>query len=135
MLEKNQIHGEEAEIYALAYEQKRLSAHPKLSNVEIISSYDVMAGYDIVSYNSLTSIELDRFVEVKSYSSSPSFHWSRNEMDVARLRRSKYFLYLVDRDKINEPSYEPMIIQDPYDKVMNNNDWTKRVDSYHVFKK
>jgi len=135
LLERNQIHGEEAEVFALGYEQKRLSTHPKLNNVEIISSYDVMAGYDIVSYNSSTSTELDRFVEVKSYSSSPSFHWSCNEMDVAQLRRDKYFLYLVDREKMNESTYEPMIIQDPYDKVINNSDWTKRVDSYYIFKK
>lgn len=135
LLARNQINGEEAEIFALAYEQKRLSIHPKLSNVEIISYYDVMAGYDIISYNNPSSVEVDRFIEVKSFSLSPSFHWSRNEMDVARLRRDKYFLYLVDRDKMNESAYVPIIIQDPYNRIMNSKAWTKRVDSYYIFKK
>lgn len=134
-LERNQIHGEQAETFALEYEQKRLASHPKLSNVEIISFYDVMAGYDVVSYNDASSVELDRFIEVKSFASSPSFHWSRNEMDVARIRRDKYFLYLVDRDRMDDPNYAPIIIQDPYDKVMNDSEWTKRVDSYYVFRK
>src|SRR3989304_2822933 len=119
LLERNSLYGEEAEKFVLSYERKRLVAHPHLSNVGIISTYDVAAGYDIASYESITSTEIDRFIEVKSFSSSPSFHWSRNEIDVARLRRAKYFLYFVDRNGMQDLNYEPMMIRDPYVNVMN----------------
>lgn len=134
LLERNRLYGDEAEKFVLAYEKRRLNTHPQLSNVEIISSYDVMAGYDIVSYENVSSSELDRFIEVKSFSSSPNFHWSRNEMDVARLRRDKYFLYLVDRNRMQDSNYEPMVIKDPHESVMKNEEWLKRIDSYQISK-
>jgi len=132
LLERNSLYGEEAEKFVLSYERSRLIAHPHLNNVGIISSYDVAAGYDIASYESITSTEIDRFIEVKSFSSSPSFHWSRNEIDVARLRRDKYFLYLVDRNGMQDLNYEPMMIRDPYVNVMNNDEWQKVADSFSI---
>jgi hypothetical protein len=135
LLEKNQMHGEEAENFVLEYEKKRLVAHPQANNIEIISSYDVAAGYDIASYNNMSSSEMDRFIEVKSFCSHPTFHWSRNEIDAARLRQNNYFLYLVDRDKTNSPDYKPIIIRNPYKKVLDSKQWIKRIDSYYIFKK
>lgn len=132
MLERNRLHGEEAEKFVLSYEKRRLVSHPQLSKVEIISTYDVMAGYDIVSYEDLSSSEIDRFIEVKSFSASPSFHWSHNEIDVARIRRDKYFLYLVDRGGMQDLNYEPIIIRDPYSSVMKNDEWIKRADGYLI---
>lgn len=134
LLERNRLHGEEAEKFVLSYEKRRLVTHSQLSNIEIISAYDVMAGYDIVSYESINSSEIDRFIEVKSFSSSPSFHWSRNEIDVARFRRDKYFLYLVDWNRMQDLNYEPMMIKDPYESVMKNDEWLKRADSYLISK-
>lgn len=134
LLERNRLHGEEAEKFILTYEKRRLVNHPQLSNVEIISTYDVMAGYDIVSYESIRSTENDRFIEVKSFSSSPSFHWSHNEIDVARLRRDKYFLYLVDRSRMQDLNYEPIVIKDPYISIMKNDEWVKRADGYLISK-
>ena len=131
-LERNRVQGEEAEKFVLSYEKKRLANHPQLTNVNIISAYDVMAGYDIVSYESHTSSEIDRFIEVKSFTSITSFHWSRNEIDVARLRREKYCLYLVDSNKMQDMNYEPIVIQDPYHTVMKNDNWIKVADSYSI---
>lgn len=135
LLERNQIHGDEAEDFVLEYEKRRLAGHAQLGNIEKVSVYDVAAGYDIISYENISSLEIDRFIEVKSFSQSPSFHWSRNEMDVARIRRNKYFLYLIDRDKMNDIGYIPMIIQNPYENIMNDRGWVKRVEDYFIFQK
>jgi len=132
MLERNRLHGEAAEKFVLSYEKRRLVSHPQLNQVEIISAYDVAAGYDIVSYEDASSVEMDRFIEVKSFSVSLSFHWSRNEIDVARLRRDKYFLYLVDWNEMHDLNYEPTIIRDPYSSVMKNDSWIKSADSYLI---
>jgi hypothetical protein len=134
LLERKQIYGEEAETFVLEYEKKRIASHPTLSRIEIISTYDVAAGYDIVSYEALSSTEIDRFIEVKSFADTPAFHWSRNEMDTAKLKGDKYFLYLVDRNKIKTPNYIPLMIQNPYLQV-NDREWTKIIDSYTIIKK
>jgi hypothetical protein len=134
LLERKQIHGEEAEAYALEYEKRRLSSHANLGRIEIISGYDVAAGYDIVSYEDLASTEIDRFIEVKSFAGVPSFHWSRNEMDVAKVKGDTYFLYLVDRIQMKNPSYTPLIIQNPHLEITDQ-EWVKVVDSYTVVKK
>jgi hypothetical protein len=131
--EQKQIYGEEAERFALEYEKARLTGHASLEKVEIISEYDVSAGYDLVSFNEIASSEIDRFIEVKSFTGSPYFYWSRNEMDTARIRRDSYYLYLVDRERINEDGYEPVIIQDPHENILNKpDDWNKRVEGYFI---
>ncbi|MDB5265935.1 MAG: hypothetical protein JWM39_648 [Parcubacteria group bacterium] len=125
MLERNQLHGAEAEDFVLAFEKVRLVKHPKVSTVEKISDYDVAAGYDVVSYRDTASSEYDRFIEVKSHSGDQRFFWSRNEVAQAKLRKETYFLYLVDRSKMNAESYEPQMIQNPYDLVfLNNEEWS-----------
>ncbi|MEO6536201.1 MAG: DUF3883 domain-containing protein [Candidatus Paceibacterota bacterium] len=134
LLERKQIYGEQAESYALEYERKRLAKHSSLGNVELISGYDVAAGYDLISYEDESSTELDRFIEVKSFSGTPSFHWSRNEIDVSRLKGKRYFLYLINRDEMANSTYVPTIIQNPYDEVLSDDSWTKRVDSYFIIK-
>lgn len=131
--EQKQIHGEEAEKFVLEYERMRMAKHPSKEKIEIISEYDVSAGYDLISFCKTTSVEIDRFVEVKSFSGSAYFYWSRNEMDTARIRRGSYYLYLVDRDRISEDGYSPIIIKDPYINILNNpEEWGKRVESYFV---
>lgn len=123
--ERKQIYGDEAENYVLAYEKKRLMGHQYHHRIEIISTYDVAAGYDLVSFDSQASKDLDRFIEVKSFSESPGFYWSRNEMNQAKVRRGNYYLYLVDRAKIKNKDYEPIVIQDPYLAVYMSKDWNK----------
>jgi len=130
--------GAEAEQFALSYELKRLSNHKKKKQIKIISSIDVQSGYDIVSFNDENSDELDRFIEVKSYSSEPRFYWSKTEVNTARVKGSNYYLYLIDRDKKAKEGYCPIIIENPYDAVYLNNDWIKDsqewlVEQKHVF--
>jgi hypothetical protein len=101
--------------------------------IEWIASYDTAAGFDIMSFEATTSLVHDRFIEVKAYSGdTPYFYWSRNEMQVAKTKGNKYFLYLVNIDEIESPDYEPIIIQNPSNEILNNDDWDKTVDKYHI---
>ncbi|RLC76889.1 MAG: hypothetical protein DRJ03_18575 [Chloroflexi bacterium] len=125
-------YGEQAEDFVLLFEQARLKNHPDIGKIRIISKLDVSAGYDIVSFNSLQSKEADRFIEVKSYSGKISFYWSVNEVRIAQMKGTKYFLYLVDRQYIDDEDYEPLIIQDPYLRVFLSNAWNKDSQSWFI---
>ena len=92
----------------------------------------INAGYDIISFDSLQSKEMDRFIEVKSFSRKPEFYWSKNELTTSELKRKKYYLYLVDRSKMDNPQYQPIIIQDPYNNVFHNTDWKKDAQNWLV---
>lgn len=119
-----------AEEFVLIFEQNRLHGHPLKSHIKIISWIKVDAGYDINSFDRLNSLQIDRYIEVKSYSGNISFYWSRNEIEKARILEQKYFLYLVDRNKITKPNYEPIICQDPYKTVFKSSDWSKDPQSW-----
>lgn len=136
ILEQKQLYGEQAEIFAMQYEHSRLAGHSKIKNIERISEYDVGAGYDIASFDDLGSLVLDRFIEVKSFTNNPNFYWSRNEIDIAKIKRERYFLYLVDRSKISEEKYAPTIIQDPYSQIVKNeSEWDLRAEKYFIQKR
>lgn len=135
MLELNQKYGKEAEAFVLGFEKKRLSSHMISEGVVIISDYDVSAGYDIASYENGDSLMHDRFIEVKSFVGAYNFYWSRNEIDVARIKRHHYYLYLVDREKISDKGYTPYIIQNPYESIMEKETgWNKKAEKYFITK-
>jgi hypothetical protein len=131
-LEANRIAGKDAEIFVEEYERQRLSDHTSKDLIQRISDYDTNAGYDVVSFENTNSAEIDRFIEVKSYSSKIGFFWSRNEVDVSRLKGKSYYLYLVDRDSMQSADYSPSIIQNPYDNVLADVNWSKRVENYYI---
>lgn len=128
-LEQQQTYGEEAEKFILHFENQRLKNQ---KNIDWVAEYWVNAGYDVASYNDIESKKQNRFIEVKSYSGQPNFFWSRNEIETARIRKDKYFLYLVNRDKMEFENYTPIIIQNPYQFVLKNDTWNKRVEKYFV---
>lgn len=129
-LERNELVGEKAELFALDYEKKRLGL-PISEKVRRISEIDVTAGYDIVSFDSPQSQEPDRFIEVKAVSSA-GFYWSKNEYEIAKLHGEKYFLYLVDLSKIADEEYSPVVIANPAFTVMSSQDWLIEPESYHI---
>ena len=110
-LQKQQADGDAGEAFALAFENKRLEALSK--QAKKISDIDVAAGYDLLSFETGESLIYDRFIEVKAFNESPHFYWSENERSVAALLSDKYYLYLVDLSRINDPLYSPIIIQNP----------------------
>lgn len=130
-LEENELAGELAEQFVLNFERKRLPDDMK-NEVRIISSIDVSAGYDIVSYETSSSMEIDRFIEVKAVDREMGFFWSENEYEVAKLKGTRYYLYLVDLENIREENYEPMMICDPVNSIMKSDDWLVETQTYHV---
>ena len=126
-VEQQQIYGEEAEKFVLEYETIRLQNKKK---VDWVAEYIANEGYDIASYDDIDDMIPNRFIEVKSYNMIPSFHWTRNEMDVARLKKDQYFIYLVDRSKMRNPQYEPLTIQNPYAQLIeqDHSNWNKTIE-------
>ena len=99
--------------------------------IEWVAEYVANEGYDIASYNQEVDNDHNRFIEVKSYAGSiPHFYWSNNEFSVAKLRQETYWLYLVNRDEIQNPNYLPIMIQNPYENVLKNKKWAIQVEKY-----
>ncbi|GKX30989.1 hypothetical protein SH1V18_34690 [Vallitalea longa] len=124
--------GNEAELFVIKYEINRLQNHPTKEKISRISEIDVTAGYDIISFDSINSIEFDRYIEVKSYNKNVGFYWSNNEIQVSENLRDKYYIYLVDRNKINVDKYKPIIIKNPYKNIYNNNMWSIKPQNWFV---
>lgn len=124
--------GKDAEEFILGYEKNRLKGHINADNIRIISTDNVNAGYDIQSYQDIYSMIINRFIEVKSFSDNEGFYWSKNEIDISKIKEDQYYLYLVDRDKIKKEGYEPIVIQNPYSNILlNEEEWDKRVEKYY----
>jgi hypothetical protein len=125
-LAAQELAGREAELFTLEYERNRLDRHDKVSKVAMISDFNVGAGYDIISFDSVHSDNLDRYIEVKSCSdSSLQFYWSENEIETARLKKDNYYLYLVERQKMKNPGYVPYVIQNPYHEINESGLWSQ----------
>lgn len=135
LLEHKSELGRIAEEAVLRYERTRLSNHCGIENIAIISSVDVTAGFDIVSYETSDSKILDRFIEVKSYRGAPHFYISENELEKAENRGKQYYLYLVDRDRIDQQGFKPLIIQDPFNTIFRSDTWNKSPTNWFIEKK
>ena len=129
-MEQQLIHGEEAEKFVLLYEQNRLN---NKKQIDWVAEYSVDAGYDIASYNSINDDTLNRFIEVKSYEGDkPYFYWSRNEYNEARRKEDDYWVYLVNRQEINNKNYHPIKIQNPVTNVFHNTKWLKEEKVWYL---
>ncbi len=130
-MEQQQIYGEEAEKFVLDFEFRRLNEQREINWV---AEYIVNEGYDIASYNHVFDEFPNRFIEVKSYDGeTPYFFWSRNEFSVAKIKKDEYWLYLVNRSALQNPDYMPIMVQNPYINILNNdNSWVKYVDKYKI---
>ena len=124
--------GEAAEEWVLHYERQRLSEHPLQEQIRRVSIDDVSAGYDILSFASLASLQHDLFIEVKSHGATKLFHWSRNEIAVAREFGESYALYLIDRQQCDAPNYEPHVIPGPTPEMFSaaESGWTVEATSF-----
>lgn len=104
--------GNLGEQFALSFERKRLPEFLH-SSIRHFEEYEIALGYDILSFETRTSILPDRYIEVKTFRGHPHFYWSDNEIAAARKYGPHYYLYLIDIDRITDPSYEPQIIPNP----------------------
>ena len=121
--EKNRIDGEMAELFAMKFEKNRLDANRLALPILHVAKRDYSAGFDIASFNSDDAKQYDRFIEVKSYSYIKRFYWSRGEIEAAKKYRENYYLYLINRNRIDEAGYVPEIIQNPQVNVFENPHW------------
>ena len=64
-------------------------------------------------------------LKLKSYSNKMVFFWSKNEISAAKILEDKYFLYLVDMERMSDPDYAPKIFQNPYQIIYENEFWNK----------
>lgn len=125
--EKKSEYGREAEIWYLNFERNRLFKHPFVEQIKMVSDENVSAGYDIVSFVDNSSLNYDKYIEVKSYAEHPRIFMSANELETAKNLKNAYVLVLVNRLKISESSYVPREIINPYDYFfgVNKSDWIK----------
>jgi hypothetical protein len=125
-------YGAEAEKFVLEYERSRLIDHPEYEKIKLISNIDVGAGFDIISFDDKNSRNYNRFIEVKSLSENIQFYWSRNEVRVAELKQHQYYLYLVNRDKMKIEDYTPIMIQNPYHTIFQDDGWSKNAETWII---
>ena len=130
-MEQKQIYGEEAEKYVLKFEFLRLNQQKE---IDWVAEYIVNEGYDIASYNNISDEFLNRFIEVKSYNGEiPYFFWSKNEYTEAKRKKEQYWLYLINRSKITDTNYLPLMIQNPFVKILEDDlNWNKEIDKYKI---
>lgn len=129
-----EMQGRKAEEYVVEYERKRLKDNPRYAMIRQISDFDVTAGFDIVSFESNDSEAIDRFIEVKSFHTTPHFFWSANEVNVAKMKGRQYCLYLVDMDRYLNDDYEPIVLCDPANGVFADSEWIITTASYELTK-
>lgn len=124
--------GELAEAFAMTFERRRLDGHRLIDDVRWVAKEDVGMGFDLISFDDHRSLILDRFIEVKGYASERSFYWSETEIATARLKREKYWLYLIDRSRIDHQGYVPEMVSDPYAYFIEDNPagWRSEPTSY-----
>ena len=128
--EQQSINGEIAEKFILEFESIRLG---NKEGIQWVAPYDSGAGYDILSFKTTSSNENDRYIEVKGYSGeTPYFYWTKNEIDVARELAENYFIYLVNRDEIENSDYEPEMISNPVKSILESDGWYKEIDKYYI---
>ena len=132
-LKRKEEQGEKGELFALKYEKVRCNfTAEQVKKIRQISKIAVSAGYDIISFNSPSDVIYNRRIEVKTYQGQPHFYWSENEINVARMAREEYYIYLVDYDRIEEPGYQPVLIQNPYKVIVENKEWNMKPNSFYV---
>lgn len=131
-LEMQREQGKLAEEFVLKYEQDRLKMHPLKESIRLISDIDVSAGFDLISLKDVSSTTLDIFIEVKSYRGMLHFYWSENEIEQAKLKGNSYYIYIVDIDQLESPSYLPRIIKNPSQNILGNPEWLLSPMSFNV---
>lgn len=125
--------GDAAEREVLDFERQRLGASLN-AHVVHVAATNVAAGYDIRSVTAISdSVTTPRFIEVKAVSSVDfAFFWSRREMEVAKLLRDRYFLYLLPVAVSGFDLESLQLIQDPVRNVLEpGSSWQVSNDGVH----
>ena len=127
-MELKQKNGLEAEQFVINFENKRLN---KKKNINWIAEYIVNAGYDIVSYNSVEDACQTDSLRLNLLKDKTIFLLVKNESRIEN-KKNQYWLYLVNRNKINDINYHPIMINNPNENILKNDDWIKSIENYKV---
>jgi hypothetical protein len=129
LIQKDEI-GKAAELAIMKYEKNRVGKkYQKL--VEHISEKNAAAGYDIKSVTVDGDNTERRYIEVKAVpADSYKFYWSQNELRVAELLNTNYYLYLLPvLSKMDFAIDKLKIISNPIPEIFENPDaWNVESD-------
>ena len=130
--------GENAENEIIKYEIRRTREFIVPGyEIKKISNEDIAAGYDIESWDILDNNIFKIYIEVKAVKSGHKkrFHWSRNEMDIAKDFKKNYYLYLLPHDGPKKYYIDKLTrICDPYSLVYENTEnWDKKRSDDMIF--
>jgi hypothetical protein len=133
--QQRELLGREAELAIIEIERDRLKQSPiATSSIEHVAEVDFMAGFDILSFEDQLDEfgqSIPRYIEVKAVSALDyRFHWSRNEIDVAKRLKDKYMLYLLPVKSPGRFHTDLLrIIRDPNSCLFNKGEWDWWEDS------
>ena len=139
-LQNWKIIGDVAEEIVLIFEQNRLKKEGHIEEskkVKRISSEFANAGYDIESFFEYQNKIEQIYIEVKGSSEKEfNFYWSMNELEKAREYGEKYWIYFVPEIdvKTRTSPKEPIIIQNPAEKIFNDVTFKAEIEKYHITK-
>jgi hypothetical protein len=124
LLGQKKLHGIIAEEFVQETEKARLISLGRedlAGLVRRVAEHNVAAGYDILSFDGKkSSLSPDRFIEVKgNYSDQLIFYISKNELNVAKRKKNKYWLYCVLN--VNFPDLKKIIMfKNPYKAIFKS---------------
>lgn len=118
--------GFRAELAILEYERTRVGQQWQ-HKLEHVSANNPFACYDIKSVTLTGDPVISRYIEVKAVAAgSYQFYWTASELELARVLRKKYFLYLLPT--LSNSSFDLQslgIVEDPYFSIYENSqEWT-----------
>lgn len=124
--------GLDAEHTIIEYEKGRLDLYYH-KNIEHVSLVNTSAGYDIKSVTVSKTGVCPRFIEVKAVpEESKPFHWSMNEINMAKKLGEWYYLYLLPIGNKRMILLDKLlIINNPYATIfMPNSVWNHEADGF-----
>ena len=132
-VQKNLEIGLAAEQFVIKIEKARLANHPLVDKITHVAVVNTAAGFDILSFDNVEDLNPNRKIEVKSWIDKKVFFFSANEFAVAAEAKEDYFLYLVDRKKMNNSGYYPEVIRNPVENIFQKeNSWKIRSDGWKI---
>ncbi|TXT16818.1 MAG: hypothetical protein FD133_1660 [Erysipelotrichaceae bacterium] len=133
--------GKRAELIALEYELMCSEEYIDIvdkSNIKRISEEWANAGYDILGFDRISAqngVYEKILIEVKAVDiNKMEFHWSQNEINIAKLNQDIYYIYLVDVERSEDNLKESIkVIHNPYIEIFGLKSlWTKQCESVIV---
>lgn len=138
MLMENSKLGTKAEQAVVEFEKLRLLKMGKAVQAELvkrISTINTSAGYDVESFDGITDdIFPNRFIEVKATTGEEiRFYWTNNEIEVAKKKKKKYWIYMMKSFKENRPNESiPIMIQNPEHVIPRHAFLSMEVNKYLI---